>query len=167
MSDESAKVRVIIACKELAAYAATLPRFAQDLIALVVSAETQRADEAQQERDGVWRVADLARTARDEARAELERLRNIIAGARHYLDADEPTTARALLDGNGFDDGIAEELKSEADRLRDELVRLRAAGDALLEAVETLPTVGGEIDWKKIDRLVGCARAYVAARGAP
>lgn len=43
--------------------------------------------------------------------AEIERLRGIIVGARHYIGEDQPAHAYAMLCGNGLADGIADDLR--------------------------------------------------------
>lgn len=92
-------------------------------------------DEAEQSlREVRWQLVEMTGASnagireRNEALAEVARLRGIIADARYCIDEDVgPTALRATLKGNGLEPGVAEELKSDLDRLRDEVASLAGA----------------------------------------
>ena len=55
--------------------------------------------------------------ALDRVTAERDAHRDIIEGARYCLSVDNESAARACLDGNGLEPGVAEDLQSDLDRL--------------------------------------------------
>src|SRR5690606_20971144 len=72
------------------------------------------------------------------ARAEVERLakrvehlEGIISGARYCLSIENDAAARACLDGNGLEPGVAEDLKSDLDRCYERIDVLAKERDAL------------------------------------
>jgi chromosome segregation ATPase len=87
---------------------------------------TKECDDYLKSREAWKRASDAFEIERDRATTEVERLRGIIADARYCVEEDVGSAAlRATLEGNGLEDGIAEELKSDLDRLRDERDKLR------------------------------------------
>ena len=73
----------------------------------------------------------------DELRAEGERYRQTVIDARYALvDAGSETACRAILEGKGLEDGIAEEYKSDLVRARAALATLEAQHARLREAVQ-------------------------------
>lgn len=85
----------------------------------------------------------------DAAEAERDAARQTIADARYLVeqDVDSPAAMRATLAGNGLEPGIAEEYRSDLDRVTIERDEARAALAKSAEHIAAFQRVLGEGPW--------------------
>jgi hypothetical protein len=108
---------------DLAVAATDLRRERDEALATVRS-----YNDAFAQRDELREQLSLAMCWGRELADRAERFREIINGARYCLSVDAEAAARACLEGNGLEDGVADELRNDLDmypRVIDELRRER------------------------------------------
>ncbi len=63
----------------------------------------------------------------EQLKERVERLEDAISGARYCLSVENDIAARACLEGNGLEPGVAEDMKTDMDRLYERIEELETA----------------------------------------